>query len=194
MGSLALRLLFTSFCVDRIVRHMIQALEVSGKLLPGGLIVENSSGNTAAAVAMICAERGYRCVLIVPSKCSAEKQAALRAFGAKVLVTPPGTNGRACNLRHISLSALPNSASRSGCAGVWPHSSLCGSCGVVGTKPSSPNHYEQVAMRLERDIPGAVRLDQYNNPLNCNAHFKSTGPELFEQMDGNVDVFVAGAR
>jgi len=78
------------FRVDRIVRHMIETLEASGRLKPGGLIVENSSGNTAAAVAMICAERGYRCVLIVPSKCSSEKQAALRAFGAKVLVTPPG--------------------------------------------------------------------------------------------------------
>jgi cystathionine beta-synthase len=136
---------------DRIAKHIVETFEASGRLAPGGVIVENSSGNTAAAVAMVAALKGYKAVLVVPAKCSDEKVAALKAFGARVVVCPPGVSS------------------------------------------SSPHHYEAVAKRLEAEIDGAVRLDQYNNQLNVEAHYRSTGPEIWRQTGGRVDTFVCGA-
>lgn len=71
---------------DRIAVAMIDAAERAGKLLPGGTIVEPTSGNTGAAIAVVAAVRGYRCILTVPAKTSAEKVAVLRAYGAEVIV------------------------------------------------------------------------------------------------------------
>jgi len=136
---------------DRIAKHIIETFEKRGTLRPGGVIVENSSGNTAAAVAMIAALKGYPAVIVVPSKCSEEKQQAIKAFGARLVVA--------------SATAAPD----------------------------SPNHYENIAKRLEREIPGAVRLDQYNNQLNTEAHYMTTGSEIWRQTNGNIDYFVAGA-
>jgi len=136
---------------DRIARHIIETFEKRGTLKPGGVIVENSSGNTAASVAMIAALKGYPAVIVVPSKCSEEKQQTIKAFGARLIVA--------------SATAAPN----------------------------SPEHYENIAKRLEHEIPGAVRLDQYNNQLNTEAHYLTTGKEIWEQTGGNVDYFVAGA-
>eukprot|EP01095_Lingulamoeba_sp_RSL-Kostka_P002865 TRINITY_DN13789_c0_g1_i1.p1 TRINITY_DN13789_c0_g1~~TRINITY_DN13789_c0_g1_i1.p1 ORF type:complete len:379 (-),score=141.97 TRINITY_DN13789_c0_g1_i1:168-1223(-) len=135
---------------DRIVKHMINRYEEEGKLKKGTTIVENSSGNTAAAVAMISALKGYPAILVVPHKCSIEKQNALKAFGARVIVTPKGA------------------------------------------KPGTPEHYESVAKRLEENIPNSIRLNQYNNPLNIDAHYSTTGPEIYEQTNGEIDVFVCG--
>lgn len=136
---------------DRIAMHMVETMERDGRLKPGGIIVENSSGNTAAAVAMVAALKGYAAVLVVPASCSDEKVAALKAFGARVIVCPPGVSS------------------------------------------SSPHHYEAVARELESRIDGAVRLDQYNNQLNVEAHYLTTGPEIWQQCRGRVDTFVCGA-
>jgi cystathionine beta-synthase len=73
---------------DRIVLHIINDAEKSGLLKPGGTIIENTSGNTGAAVAMIAAIRGYKAILTMPDKVSQEKQNALKAFGAEIIVTP----------------------------------------------------------------------------------------------------------
>ncbi len=73
---------------DRIVRHIIEYAEKEGLLKPGGTIVENTSGNTGAAVAMIAAMKGYRAILTMPDKVSKEKQNALKAYGAQIIVTP----------------------------------------------------------------------------------------------------------
>lgn len=75
---------------DRIVRHIVADAERSGRLAPGGTIVENTSGNTGAAIAMIAAARGYRAVLTMPDKVSAEKQSVLRALGAEIVICPTG--------------------------------------------------------------------------------------------------------
>ena len=136
---------------DRVAKHIIETFETQGLLKPGGVIVENSSGNTAAGVAMIAALKGYRAILVVPHKCSQEKVAALRAYGARVVVAPPGVDH------------------------------------------SHPHHYENLAKLLEAEIPGAVRLDQYNNQLNVEAHYMTTGPEIWRQTDGTVSHFVCGA-
>src|SRR5436190_23961607 len=73
---------------DRMVLHIINEAEKKGLLRPGGTIIENTSGNTGAAVAMIAAIRGYRAILTMPDKVSKEKQNALKAYGAEIIVTP----------------------------------------------------------------------------------------------------------
>lgn len=73
---------------DRIVAYIIEDAEKNGLLKPGGTIVENTSGNTGAAAAMIAASKGYKVILTMPDKVSKEKQDALRALGAKIVVTP----------------------------------------------------------------------------------------------------------
>src|SRR5512144_3003291 len=73
---------------DRMALHILDRAEKSGLLRRGGTIVENTSGNTGSAIAMWAAVRGYRCVFTMPDKMSKEKQDALKAFGAQVVVTP----------------------------------------------------------------------------------------------------------
>lgn len=135
---------------DRMARYIIEKAEEQGLLKPGGVIVENTSGNTGLGVAMVAAVKGYRCIFTMPDKMSQEKVNMLRAFGAEVVITPTDVPG------------------------------------------DSPDHYVETAKRLARETPGAFYLDQYHNPLNINAHYHSTGRELWEQTGGEFDAFVAG--
>ncbi len=135
---------------DRIGLAMVEQAEREGRLGPGGTIVEPTSGNTGAGLAIVAALRGYRCVFVMPDKISQEKIALLRGYGAEVVVTP---------------TAVP---------------------------PSSPESYYSVADRLTAEIPGAFQPNQYGNQANPAAHYRSTGPEIWEQTAGAVDVFVAG--
>src|SRR5512143_2366322 len=73
---------------DRMAVHIVEKAEEAGILRRGGTIVENTSGNTGVALAMAAAVKGYRCVFTMPDKMSKEKQDALKAFGAQVIVTP----------------------------------------------------------------------------------------------------------
>ncbi|HEX9240854.1 MAG TPA: pyridoxal-phosphate dependent enzyme [Anaeromyxobacter sp.] len=73
---------------DRMALHILEKAEKAGLLRRGGTVVENTSGNTGVAIAMFAAVRGYRCVFTMPDKMSKEKQDALKAFGAQVVVTP----------------------------------------------------------------------------------------------------------
>ena len=73
---------------DRIAANIIDAAEREGKLRPGGVIVEPTSGNTGVGLALVAQQRGYRSVFVVPDKVSADKIAVLRAYGAEVVVTP----------------------------------------------------------------------------------------------------------
>lgn len=134
---------------DRIVRHIIGEAESSGRLKPGGTIVEGTSGNTGAAVAAIAAARGYHAILTMPNKVSAEKQQVPRLYGATVIVCPVAA-------------------------------------------PGSPEHYMQKARDIAASVPGAFFVDQYNNRHNAEAHYRTTGPEIWEQTGGAIDYFVAG--
>lgn len=133
---------------DRIVRHIIEDAEAKGLLRLGGTIVENTSGNTGAAVAMIAAIKGYRTILTMPDKVSKEKQNMLRALGAEIIVCPT--------------KAAPGDAS----------------------------HYVQRAIDLARATPNSFRINQYDNAKNSEAHYLTTGPEIWAQAGGNVDYFV----
>ncbi|CAN5848453.1 MAG: cystathionine beta-synthase [Euzebyales bacterium] len=135
---------------DRIGLAMITAAEEAGHLRPGGTIVEPTSGNTGAGLAMVAAQRGYKCVFVMPDKMSQEKIDLLRAFGAEVVVCP------------------------------------------TAVEPDDPRSYYRTADRLSEEIPGAFQPNQYFNPANPEAHYRSTGPEVWDQTDGRIDVFVAG--
>lgn len=134
---------------DRIVFHIINDAERKGLLKPGGTIIENTSGNTGAAVAMIAAIRGYKAILTMPDKVSIEKQNALRAYGAEIIVTP------------------------------------------TSAAPDSPEHYVNKAKKLAETIPNSFRVNQYDNLKNPEAHYLTTGPEIWKQTGGQIDYFVA---
>jgi cystathionine beta-synthase len=135
---------------DRIGLPMIEAAERDGLLRPGGTIVEPTSGNTGVGLAQVAAQRGYRCVFVMPDKMSREKIALLRAFGAEVVVCP------------------------------------------TEVEPEDPRSYYSVALRLTAETPGAFNPNQYGNPANPQAHYDSTGPEIWEQVGDELDVLVTG--
>ncbi len=135
---------------DRMALHILERAEKAGLLRKGGTIVENTSGNTGVAVAMFAAVRGYRCVFTMPDKMSKEKQDALKAFGAQVIVTP------------------------------------------TNVPADSPDSYYSVAKRIAAETPNTFYLNQYHNPDNVEAHYRTTGPEIWEQTGGRLDAFVAG--
>lgn len=135
---------------DRVGLNIVNDAEKRGMLGPGGTIIEATSGNTGAGLAMVAATRGYKCIFVMPDKMSAEKVDALRAYGAKVVICP------------------------------------------TSVEPSDPRSYYSVARRLVEETPGAFYANQYHNPANPEAHYLSTGPEIFEQTQGDFDVFVSG--
>lgn len=136
---------------DRIGLAIVEAAEREGRLRPGGVIVEATSGNTGVALAIVAALKGYRCIFTMPDKMSQEKVRLLKAFGAEVVITP---------------TAVP---------------------------PDHPDHYLQVAKRIAEETAGAILADQFYNPVNPEAHYATTGPEIWEQTRGRVTHFVAGA-
>ncbi|MFE9423186.1 PLP-dependent cysteine synthase family protein [Kitasatospora sp. NPDC006697] len=134
---------------DRIGLRMIEEAERSGALRPGGTVVEATSGNTGAGLAMVAAAKGYRAVVVLPDKSSAEKIATLRAYGAEVVVRPGG---------------LPQ---------------------------HDPEHVVNVAERIAAGTPGGWFAGQYGNPANPEAHYLTTGPEIWRQTDGRVTHLVS---
>jgi cystathionine beta-synthase len=133
---------------DRIGLAMIEAAERDGLLRPGGTIVEPTSGNTGVGLAIAAAQKGYRCIFVMPDKMSQEKISTLRAYGAEVVITP------------------------------------------TAVEHDSPESYYSVSDRLAEEIPGGFKPDQYSNMANPEAHYRTTGPELWEQTGGEVDAIV----
>ena len=135
---------------DRIAQHILDQAEKRGEIKPGATIVESTSGNTGAGLAMIAALRGYKAILVMPDKMSAEKINALRAYGAKVVVCP------------------------------------------TAVEPEDPKSYYSVARRIAKETPNSFLANQYYNPDNPETHYLSTGPEIWEQMEGKIDAFFVG--
>ncbi len=135
---------------DRIGPPIIEDAERSGKLKPGGTIIEATSGNTGVGLAIAAAIKGYRCIFVMPDKMSKEKILLLRAFGARVVVTP------------------------------------------TAVEPEDPRSYYSVARRLVEETPNSILANQYYNPVNPQAHYETTGPEIWQQTNGKITHFVTG--
>lgn len=135
---------------DRMTLHLVNQAEARGELVPGGTVLEATSGNTGSGLAMIAAVRGYQCIFVMPDKMSAEKIASLRAWGARVVVCP------------------------------------------AAVEPEDPRSYYSVARRMAQETPNCFYANQYHNQDNPGGHYRSTGPEIWEDTGGAIDVFVAG--
>lgn len=136
---------------DRIGLALVEGAEKRGELKPGGTIIEATSGNTGMGLALVAAVKGYKAIFVMPDKISEEKRAALRAYGAKVVITP------------------------------------------TAVEPEDPRSYLSVSKKLAEITPNCFLTNQYHNPDNPNVHYDRTGPEIWEQTDGKIDVFFAGA-
>ena len=132
---------------DRAALGMIEAAERDGKLVPGSVIIEPTSGNTGIGLAAIAARRGYRTILTMPDTMSVERRRLLAAYGAEIVLTP-------------------------------------GDLGMQGAVAR--------AEELARDIPASFIPAQFDNIENANAHKSTTGPEIWQDTEGKVDILVAG--
>ena len=132
---------------DRAALQMLRAAEQAGRIGPGALIIEPTSGNTGIGLCMLCAARGYRAIIVVPETASIERIKLMRAYGAQVVLTP-------------------------------------GSVGMRGAV--------ERAEALARENENAFIPSQFDNPENANAHYLTTGPEIWAQTEGHVDALVAG--
>ncbi len=132
---------------DRVALSMIETAEAEGKLKPGSVIIEPTSGNTGIGLCAVAAARGYRAIIVMPDTMSVERVKLMRAYGAELILTD-GAGGMAAAIAK--------------------------------------------ADELAREIPNAIVAGQFINPANPAAHESTTGPEIWTDTDGEVDIFVCG--
>ena len=136
---------------DRMALKMIEDAEKSGKLKPGGTIIEGTSGNTGMGLALAAVVKGYKCIFATTDKQSKEKADMMKALGAEVVVCP------------------------------------------TNVLPEDPKSYYSVSKRLAQETPNSFYCNQYDNLSNRQAHYESTGPEIWKQTEGKITHLVCTA-
>ena len=137
----------TGSAKDRAAMSMILKAEEKGKLKPGSVIIEPTSGNTGIGIAALCAMKNIKCILVMPESMSIERRKLLSIYGAKLVLTE----------------------AKEGMGGSI-----------------------KKAKELEKTIPNAVILGQFDNEANPRIHYLTTGKEIYNDLNGKVDFFVAG--
>ena len=132
---------------DRVARAMLDQAEKEGRLGPGAVIIEPTSGNTGIGLASVAAARGYRVIIVMPDTMSRERRVLMKAYGAELVLTD-------------------------------------GARGMTGAI--------EKAEELAASIPGSFIAGQFVNPVNPEAHYETTGPEIWDDTEGGVDLLVAG--
>ena len=132
---------------DRVGKAMIEAAEKEGKLKPGSVIIEPTSGNTGIGLASVATAKGYRMIVVMPETMSVERRKLIAAYGGELVLTE-------------------------------------GAKGMSGAIAK--------AEELQKEIPNSIVAGQFINPENPKVHFETTGPEIYADTEGNVDVLVAG--
>jgi cystathionine beta-synthase len=135
---------------DRMAVKMVEDAEKQGRLMPGGTIVEGTSGNTGMGLALAAIVKGYKLICVSTDKQSKEKFDVLRAVGAEVVVCP------------------------------------------TDVAPEDPRSYYSTSKRIAEETPNSWYVNQYDNPSNTQAHYETTGPEIWEQTEGKITHFVVG--
>jgi cysteine synthase A len=133
---------------ERTALGIVRDAEQSGKLKPGGILVEATTGNTGIGIAMVGNALGYKSIIVMPGTMSREKIDFVRSYGAEVRLAEKAPWG-------------------------------------------SPKHYYQIAKGIAESLPNAILMDQFNNLANNRSHYSTTGPEIWEQTGGKIDVFVS---
>ena len=132
---------------DRVAKEMIEQAEQDGKLKPGSVIIEPTSGNTGIGLAAVATAKGYKALIVMPETMSIERRNLMKAYGAQIILTD----------------------------------------GAKGMKGAV-----EKAEELTKQIPASFMPGQFSNPANPEAHKKTTAVEIWEDMQGDIDIFVAG--
>jgi cysteine synthase A len=133
---------------DRVAKHIIESAEREGKLKPGMVIIETTSGNTGIGLSLVGRQKGYRVVCVMPENMSEERKKIILAFGGEIVFSSA-------------------EGSLLGCL-------------------------KKMQEIIQADLEKYFVANQFGNPHNPEIHYQQTGPEIWDDLGGEIDIFIAG--